>query len=373
MIAARMGAAGGEASGWLEVLEEIPPVSLQESLLGPVRKALMEPTAAGGTPGRRAMMLARMDYAANFSGRGRVIDEAVSGWQETEPVAVADFLAGLGLYQRLLESFPEERVAAHPGLFPRVLEAMERTGAWGRIGPLLDAHGQGLPKFEELARRAIAAARLGDSPQQVQLWDAAMSEAKSGPQATSFLALHRLAREAGMQDEADAALVEAIRLGRGPLPLYADLRPLLNSLARQGRENVLLEICAIYLALEPGNPVLLTQYAYLACLNNLAEPKLIIKALEPLAKAFPKELPIQCVLATAYLCDGQAARAAERLDPLKLDPAKLAPGYRAAFLSTQVLVGRIAKDDPQVTGFPWKSLQGSERRKFSELIEAAQQ
>ena len=197
-----------------------------------------------------------------------------------------------------------------------------------------------------------------------------MGEAKSSQLTNAYLTLHKISRAAEMHEQADLALVEAIRLSRGPLPLYADLKVLLNALAEQGRENVLIEICANYLALEPGNPVLLTQYAYLACLNNLADPKKVIKAMTPLAKAFPKEMPIQCVLATGYLCDGQDAMAAETLDPLKLDPAKLAPGYRAVFLTTQVRNRRLAKDDPQITQLPWKSLQPSERKKFSELIRA---
>jgi hypothetical protein len=371
MIAKRIGGGGGEISGWLDVLEEIPAVSLQPSLLGPVREALMHP-ASGAKPARAALMIARMDYAANFSRGGAVIDGAVSRWKDSDPEAVADFLADLGFYQRLLETFPPENLKEHPELFPKMLEAMERTGAWEKVPPLLDEHGHLLPKFEELAHRAVAAAKSGDSTLRVQTWNAAMGEAKSDPQFMGFLKLHRMAMIWDMRDEADQALVEAIRLGRGPLPLYADLRPLLGSLSRQGRESTLLEICAIYFSLEPGNPVLLTQYAYLACLNNLAEPKLVIKALEPLAKAFPKELPIQFVLATAYLCNGDAAKAAETMDPLKPEPEKLAPGYRAAFLATQVLNGRMSKDDPRVTKFPWKSLQVSEHRKFSELIASAE-
>ena len=65
------------------------------------------------------------------------------------------------------------------------------------------------------------------------------------------------------------------------------------------------------------------------------------------------------------------AKAAEVLDRFKLEPAKLPPGYRAAFLTTQVLNGRMAKDDKNITDFPWKALQASERRKFSELIQLA--
>jgi hypothetical protein len=92
--------------------------------------------------------------------------------------------------------------------------------------------------------------------------------------------------------------------------------------------------------------------------------------MEHLAIGFPKEVPIQCVLATAYLCAGQASRAAETLDRLELDPEQLSPGYRAAFLTTQVLNHRMAKDDPRITGLPWKSLLPSERKKFNDLIRA---
>jgi hypothetical protein len=248
MIAAGCVAGGSGVSGWLDVLEEIPAVSLQATLMGPVRERLADPAwNAELAPARRALLLARLDYAANFSGRGKVIDASVERWKHEDPVAVAKFLGDLGLYLGLLETFPAERVAEKPELFLPVLEAMEKTGAWEQVAPLLDAHGTRLPKSEELGWRAVAAAKTGDGPQRVQLWNAAMGEAKSGPQATAYLALNQLARRAGMTDEADQALVEAIRLGRGPLPLYADLKPLLQSLSQRGRENALLEICAIYL------------------------------------------------------------------------------------------------------------------------------
>lgn len=362
---------GGQDTGdWFDLLEAIPAVSLQGQMLVPVRKLLEKPAA--GDSARSALMLARLDYAANYSGRAAILESAIARWKDREPELVAKFLGDLGLYQLLLETFPGEQVADHPGLFVPLLKAMEQTGAWEQAIALLDAHGSVMSKFEELAHRALAAAKSGDLPGLAQHWTAAMSEAKSSQLSTAYLTLHRIAGDAGMSEQAELAMVEAIRLGLGPLPLYADLKPMLNSLAQQGRENVLIEICAIYLSFEEHNPVLLTQYSYLACLNNVADTPKIIKAMEPLAKAFPKELPIQCVLATAYLCDGQPAKAAETLDPLKLDPEKLFPGYRAAFLTTQVLNHRMAKDDPRITQFPWKSLQSSERKKFSELIRAVE-
>jgi hypothetical protein len=355
-----------EMSEWLDLLEAIPAVSLQAKTLEHVRKVLESP--GKDTSARKALMLARMDYAANFGNCATLLNDVIARWQDRDPEALAQFLGNIGLYQRLLETFPVERVADHAGLLPLLLEAMERIGAWEQVVPLLDAYGHLLPKYEELAHRAIVVAKTGDSKARALAWKETIGEAKSNPAPPAFLTLHRMAVTAGMQDEANQALVEAIRVGRGPLPLYAELKPLLNSLAQQGHENTLLEICSIYLSFESGNPVLLTQFAYLACLNNMVEPKTILKAMEALAKGFPKELPIQITLAIAYLCDDQPDKAATTLDRLELNPAELPPAYRAAFLVTQVLNRRLNKSDSRITEFPWKSLQASERKKFNELL-----
>ncbi|MCX6874250.1 MAG: hypothetical protein NTW21_10650 [Verrucomicrobia bacterium] len=369
LIAAKMPAAAADIADiaeWLDLLETLPALGLQAKLLEPVRRVLENPPSGAG--GRMALMLVRMDYAANFSRSAGILEDAIGRWRERDPESLADFLGDLGLYQRLLETFQANRLEQHPALFPRMLEAMERSGAWEQVVPLLEAHGQRLPKFEELAHRALVAAKTADAAARDAAWNAAIAEATASSLPTALLTLQRLAREAEMPDEAEQAMVAAIRLGRGPLPLYAELKPLLSSLAQQGRDNTLLEICTSYLAFEPDNPVLLTQFAYLACLNSVIELKTILKAMEALAAGFPKELNIQCVLATAYLCDGQQTKAAETFERLELDPAELPPGYRAAFLTTQVLTLRLAKDDPLITEFPWKSLQPSERKKFTELL-----
>jgi hypothetical protein len=369
LIAAKMPAAPPDLAEWLDLLEAIPALSLQTKVLEPLRSLLQN--QAAGSEARCALLLARLDYAANFTRCAPVLEAAISRWQQCAPLALANFLGDLGLYQRLLETFPPDCLGPHPELFPRMLEAMERSGAWQQVAPLLDSHGERLPKFEELTHRALTAAKTADSPARAVAWSAAMAEAKASPLPTAFLTLERLARDAGLHNEAEQAMVAAIRLGRGPLPLYAALKPLLMSLARQGRDNTLLEICASYLAFEPGNPVLLTQFAYLACLSNVIEAKTLLKAMETLATGFPKDLTIQCVLATACLCAGQASQAAATLDDLSLTPDQLAPANRATFLTTQVFANRLAKDDPRITDFPWKSLLPSERKKFTELIHDA--
>ncbi len=367
-IAAKWPSSSSGVAEWLDVFEQIPVPSLRPDLLGILRRALEDPGAAD--PARYALAIARLDYVANLSGRAGVIENAVSRWKDDGPVELAKFLRDLGTYRLLIETFPIKRVSDHPGLMPYLLEALENSGRWDQVKILLDENGQALTKTELLAHRALRGAKTGDSAERVQQWGAAMGEAKSGTTPNAYLILHQIAETAGMEVEAQEAMLEAIRSGRGPLPLYTDLKPVLNFLANQGRENELMQVCAIYLPFEPGNPVLLTQYAHLACLNGLADPKVILKAIKPMADAFPDALPIQCVLATTYLSDGQFSAAAATLDRLKLDPNKLSPGYRAAFLTTQVLNKRMAKDDPQIVNFPWRSLLPSERRKFGEWIKS---
>ena len=367
MIATQMPAAApADIREWISLLESIPVPSLQTKLLAPLRGLLEKPAEPDAA--HMDLMLTRIDYAANFAQAAKILNAAIARWQERDPVALAEFLADLGLYQRLLETFPPESVYAHPELFHRLLEAMERCEAWENAIRLLDTRGSLIPKFEELAHRALAAYKTTDAAFRSTAWAAAMADAKASASPGAYLKIQRLARDAGMTEEAEQAMVAAIQLGRGPLPLYTELKPLLSSLARQGRDNTLLEICASYLAFEPGNPVLLTQFAYLACLNNVVEPKTILKAMHALAGGFPKDLTIQCVMATAYLCNGQVAEAATTLDRLDLDPAKLTPGFRAAYLTTQVLTQRIARDDASITGFPWKSVLPCERKKFNDLI-----
>ena len=369
MLVCAFPANGENLATWLDLLETIPLALLQPTTLDPIRRQLQHPAA--GEAARAALMLARLEYATHNSRRAALVENAITAWQERAPEALARFLGDLGLYQQLLDTCPEARLEQHPGLFPPILEAIERCGAWPRVTQLLDARGSLLPKFELLAHRAVVAAKTGDAPAQVLAWSEARGEAKSSARADAFLTLHRIARGAAMDREAEQALVEAIRRGRGPLPLYADLKPLLNSLARQGKDKILLEICAIYLPFESANPVLITQLAYLASLNALLEPKTVLVAMEHLAKGFPKDVPIQCVLATAYLCDAQPVKAAASLDRLALDPDRLAPGYKAAYLTIQALNDRIPKDDPGLTGLPWNALLPSERKKFRELLRAA--
>lgn len=362
MIASGLTAGGGEVSLWLDILEEIPVPSLQANLLSPVR------IMSGVDPARIALITARMDYASNWPRRAAILDQTINAWKERDPELLARFLSHLGLHQQLLDTYGVQDITSHPGLLPLLLDAAERTGSWERAGELLDASAGSFPKNLELAHRAVLAAKAEDTTAKAEVWRAAIAQAKTDDSGRALLELHRIASDAGLNELAATAMVDAIRGRRGPLPLYEDQKSLCRALAESGQDRTLLEICAIYLNFEPGNPILLTQYAYLACLNDVIEPAKLLKPLEMLAQAFPKELPIHITLATAHLCAGQADKAAAVLAPFELENKELLPAFRIVYLTSQVLNGKIPADDPRIVSFPWNSLQTSENRKFSALI-----
>jgi hypothetical protein len=370
MIAAGV-ATGGGVSAWLDVLEEIPVPSLQENLLLPVRG--LKTSSESADAARIALIHARIDYASHWPQRGQILEQAIHHWKTREPEHVARFLSHLGLHQRLLETYPAQGIGDYPGLLPWLLEAAETTGAWDSARLLLDTAGGRLPKHKELAHRALLAAKTGDTKNRGEAARAAIGEAKNDVSNRALLALHELATAHGLDDLATTAMVEAIRMGRGPLPLYEQQKSLSRSLAESGQDSTLLEICAIYLNFEPANPVLLTQYAYLACLLEVVEPAQLAPPLELLARAFPKELPIHMTLAATHLCGNQPDKAAEVLSPFELDGEKIQPGFRIIWLATQALAGKIPMNDPRIRDFPWSSLQVSERRKFSALLRNAPQ
>jgi hypothetical protein len=364
LIAAGISGDGADVVRWLDLLESIPVLSLEWESLEPLLGHLdsMDEVSAG----RRALMLSRLDYATNFGQRAAILKKAASDWRDRDPLEFARFLRGLGLHRALLESFQD--ASGVPGLSVLLLDSVCLISDWNRLSEWLDTTGHDLPRLQELGLRAVIKLKSGSFSEGADAWAAAMNEASGTGDDDAYLKLQDIAVKAALPEHANQALLAAIRSGCGPLPLYGDLKPLLISLQAQGQEKALLEVTATYLHFEPGNPVLLTQYAYLACLNHLIKPTDLLQALEPIAHAMPGEMPIQCVLATAYLCDSQPQEAEKLLGRLRVEVDRLAPSFRIVFLASGVQNGSLSADDPAVNGFPWSKLLPSERRVFGALM-----
>ncbi len=366
MIVTTMEAGEMDRNHMLDVLEDIPVVALDPGSLSSVRKTLE--TNEEDTDARASLMLAKMDCRENFSSRKMIVDSAIDVWKDKAPERVMAFLCDMGLHGLLLEEVAKGSIPANGESFAYLLEAMTQTGNWADFDSLAEKFGGRLGKAERLGYKAIADAKSGESLGGKKRWNLALEEARASHTADVLLQLSGIAKEAEEPEFSEKAMIEAIRIGRGPLPLYSDLRPLLISLRQDERENILLEICAIYLSFEPGNPVLLTQYAYLAYFNGLAEAAAVLGALEQLAEAFPNEAPIQRVLAGIYVCDGRLSEAGEifqKQDPLAgVSP----PEYLMSFYISEVASGKMESNDTKISKFPMGTLLPSERKKFSELL-----
>jgi hypothetical protein len=356
-----------DVNAWLDLLETIPVLSLNADKLGSLENLLAKDQRVSRS--RAAAVLGRLAYIGDYNNRSATVDKLCEQLSGTD--SLARLLLDLGLTQRAESLFPAKSVVEQPGLAPVLLEIYWRNSSWDQINTLLDVGGAKLSKLEVDAYRAFTAKEKGDLGTAVQSWSTALGEAKSTTQRGAYMTLYRLAAERGQVNYAEQALVEAIRDGKGALPLYSDLGFLLESLSKQGKENILLEICANYLAYENGNIILLTQYAYLACLNNLADPEIVLKAMEPLAKAYPAEIPIQCVLAFVYLAANQVDNAFKAIEALKVAPEKLNPSYRAIYLSIQLASKRMKVTDPLVVKFDMTHLLPSEKKKFELAISRA--
>ncbi len=357
-----------EVPGWLEVLEEVPVAELDGIEFGEARGVLeaMDGEAAA------SLALARLDFAQEPWRGEAVLRDAVERWRVDAPVALAEFLEDCGMSGMLLEVFADAEMDAHPELLPICLRARQGAGDWQGMRELIAEWGSLLPKVEALAYQAIADLRDDDPDTGAGEWMAAMEELAGSTEASGYLGLMRIARDAGLKEQAFEALLEAIRVGRGPLPLFEQVKPLLGWLSAQKRDNQLLEVCGVYLALEPGNPVLLTQYSYLSCVHERVEPERIRQALEPVAKAFPDKLPVQFVMAAVMLSDGKAEEALKRVTRFEGEFDKLSISYRMVLVAARVMAGELGRDDPQVTGFPESELMPTERRWFRGRIGAVE-
>jgi hypothetical protein len=358
-----------DTDAWLNLLERIPVLSLDFETLTPLKAYIVSNPKISSL--RADFIRARIDYVASYDTRSRLVEQMIEQWSTKDPVALAGFLFDLGLNQRIEEIYSPDVCVKFPAIIPILLKVYRYNSSWDKLNATIDLAGPSMTKLEKHALRTFVARSKNDMGGAAQNWFSAMDEAKNNTELAPYLTLYKWAVVWDFKDYAELAMIEAIRYGKGPLPLYKDLNFLLNSLIAQDRENTLLEICANYLSYENGNVTLLIQYMFLACLNDLADPVTVLKAIEPLATTYPDENPIQCVLASVYLAAKQYDNAANVFKNSKLEPDKLIPSYRAIYLTTQLYNQRIKKSDPKVVGFPLDDLLPSEKKKLSAAINQA--
>lgn len=165
----------------------------------------------------------------------------------------------------------------------------------------------------EIIKTAIAFRRK-DSAAVTAGWERVLKQAAFDQTRNRFLEINQYAALLGGGNFADDAMVAAIRIGWGRIPLYKDITPLLLRLARANRTNDLLAIYRTMLRFEPVNPELINNYTYLAMLHDVLPPAQAVERLTPLAEQHPEILQIKSSLALACLLNHEPQRAIDIVD-----------------------------------------------------------
>ena len=268
-----------------------------------------------------------------------------------------------------MDEFPPAELQKYPGLTEMLIEAAAKEQDWKTAMEYLKAAPESFDKIARLAWTSVVHEKAGDPAASEAAWREATIEAEVKTESGVWLNMASIMRSAGSRSRENESMYQAILRGKGRLPLFQDLRLLLEDFYAEGREKAIVQICAIYLLFEPGNPVILTHYSYLACVSGTGDPGVLAKAIQPLADAYPNLPQILCVLTTIHLFKedfGEASRIAQ----LVTAPAEsLPPGYRAALIAARVRGGLLSAESEEVRGIPWKSLMPSESRFFRRIIE----
>jgi hypothetical protein len=265
----------------------------------------------------------------------KVYQLAIKRFLETAPAELGTWLAGRGQGEQAAKIL-EESARTKPDAFLARLRILQNLRQEAALEEALANSPAGSDPIEiELARAALAISR-----NQNDLVDSALNKAldlaKADRSRNRFIEIAGLAGKYGASDTAERAWVEAVRAGWGPLPLYAELRPIVDSLMAKGRSEDLLALCEGLVRFERFNPELHLDFHYFALLHNVLPPKTVGEVVVKLKDRL--ETP-ECDrnLMLVHLMEGNAEAALAAL-PKEEDRGKGGAAMIAAMTGTARLI-----------------------------------
>lgn len=301
--------------------------------------------------------------------RSAAIDEMTESWREKAPGPLANHLIELGRLRAAVD------VASQPGIdgdldaFRAAVKARVVLQDWHGLLEFLSQAPDSMPALELALERMRAASLAGDGQRRNQELKLARELAAIGKSGNGYLELAEMAVAAGMEEAARNAMVDALRLGRGRIPLHDRLRPLIESLAVSGRGGELFEVFTRLAALEPGNPIVISNYCYFGLLYGLVQPPFALERMEPVIKAFPKEQPARAVAGLAHLSAGNPGEAVKVTTMSGVDWTLAGPAFRAVRGSALLLDGDTESAKLLLDDLPWQDLMPIETNYFFRLLQ----
>lgn len=287
-----------------------------------------------------------------------IYQKAIRKFLETGPADLGTWLAERGQGELAAKTL-EEQARTRPDVFSVRLRILHKLRKDEELEEALANPPAGAdPIGIELARAAIAVSRNRADNAESALHQA-LDLAKADRSRNRFIEIAGLAAEYGATEAAERAWVEAVRAGWGPLPLYAELKPVVDSLAAKGRSEDLLTLCEGLVRFERFNPELQLDFHYLALLHNVLPPTTVGEIVGKLKKVLGTP---ECdhVLMLVRLMEGDAEAALAAL-PDKKDRGKEGAAMIAAMTGTARLInGETEEATRLLNEVDWTALMPQE-------------
>ncbi|MCW1887307.1 hypothetical protein OKA04_21395 [Luteolibacter flavescens] len=347
------------------LLDDVPQKALRPDLHRAFQQWMQK--SDGPTSGvEMEFRLIRCQMAAEPESADEIFTSAFARHGESHPLETARWCLQVGRYPEADGLLGKLGSTGNEESFQLRLRALEELKQFDRYAEVLASPPSGTSMAWVQCETAFAAENRQDAKAPDSAAEAALRAAKEANSGKALIELARQAEKRGLQALAQRSWLEAIRRGPGPLPLASSLKSLIEGLAEEKKETELFEVLATYRSLEPGNPVVIVQHDYLACLLGRMTPETVVADLEPIHTQFPDALPAACTLALAHLLLGESAKA-ESLTNKEIDWFAANPSYRA--IRGLALQGRGNREEALVffEDFPWDDLLPSEKKVLSEL------
>ncbi|MEO0017154.1 MAG: hypothetical protein RLZZ522_437 [Verrucomicrobiota bacterium] len=327
-------------------------------------------TQAGATLDDQLLALSqrRQRYPLQES---QIVQEAIARFANTHPVAVARWLIAIDKAQEALTLLPAKDAAQDTERFRTRADALLALQLWPEAREWLTTPPEGFPIIELEARRVICDDTPGDPSKNGKAWTQALHEASGRADCNDLIDLHRRMTAAGLHELACEAMTEAVRKGRGRLPLWGQVRDLLPWLHHRQEGQAMLDICKVMATLEPTNPEVVIASLDLSCIFGQIQPAALLTRLALLKEQRPgcdQAPPFQATAATALLADQQPVAAIKALGQMAADGPNASARVIAVTALAKAMLGDQAASADLLARVDWKTMLPEEKSFFTRLL-----
>lgn len=357
-----------EFAHWISIVDEIP-----QSLLFP---SLYAAVTAAGYPGpdpdlENSLRLARLLIADELDQADALFETTFARHRTRNSIPLIRWCLQNERPQAAAECLDLKSPSDQAALYDLQCQVLLALDDSEMLATFLDSPPASASHWQVHCQRSSLAASLNDPDARQQAEDDALQAAMQHSDRGVLIELAHEAQKRKLSGLFMEAWTEALRRGDGPIPLGDSLKPVILHLAAEHREDDLLTALTTLHHLEPGNPSLLLQHHYLACITGVLKPTTVIADLQPFNENAPANaLPLHCTLALAHLLADQPEQADALTSDPQIDWFAVTPSYRAIRAITLAAIDQPLEAAVFFEDFPWNDLLPSEKRVLKGLYKA---